>query len=332
MLINISLLLDKHAHWFVVGAWLLCPIVIIAVYKIGVGIIIADAYRRDYQLVYPIHKTIIAVLGAAVVTSLVVAIFASITLAIGKRAVASGFIVGVYFALLGGSSLALVLAPRGPQEIFQRHVGRQLYNLPRHNKPPNEATAGGGFDFVVCLTPFDERDRSRCQSSTLVSVRPREVGLVNWSDVRYCWWPCGRRAPGALAGTSNFARAAALGSSPRLRLACAWVASPCLHRLHAAAGANHGAACVDRWGDRHHDACRDDPSFPRSYGPTARRRTGNDDDLRLGDARCHSAAPRASWRRALSPHAVVGRSRMERRIRALHPALRGAAHAASCQG
>ncbi len=185
MLINISLLLDKHAHWFVVGAWLLCPIVIIAVYKIGVGIIIADAYRRDYQLVYPIHKTIIAVLGAAVVTSLVVAIFASITLAIGKRAVASGFIVGVYFALLGGSSLALVLAPRGPQEIFQRHVGRQLYNLPRHNKPPNEATAGGGFDFVVCLTPFDERDRSRCQSSTLVSVRPREVGLVNWSDVRY---------------------------------------------------------------------------------------------------------------------------------------------------
>jgi len=185
MLINISLLLDKHAHWFVVGAWLLCPIAIIAVYKIGVGIIIADAYRRDYQLVYPIHKTIIAVLGAAVVTSLVVAIFASITLAIGKRAVASGFIVGVYFALLGGSSLALVLAPRGPQEIFQRHVGRQLYNLPRHNKPPNEATAGGGFDFVVCLTPFDERDRSRCQSSTLVSVRPREVGLVNWSDVRY---------------------------------------------------------------------------------------------------------------------------------------------------
>ena len=178
--------LYKQAHWFVLAAWLICLTTIAAAYKIGLPIIIADAYG-DPQLVYPIHKTIIAVITVAVVTALVVAIVGSIALAMGYRAAAGGLVFAAYLALTAGSSAALLLSPRGPQDIFQRHVGKQLYLLPRHNKPPNEASVaeGGGFDFVVCLTPFDERDRSRCQSGTLVAVRPRELGLANWSDVSY---------------------------------------------------------------------------------------------------------------------------------------------------
>jgi len=182
--------LHKLAPWFVFGAWLLCLITIVAAYKVGLPIIIADAYGNP-QLVYPIRKTIIAVIIAAVVLSPLVAILASIALGTEHRTFASGLIVAVYLVLIGGSSVALILSPRGPQEIFQRHIGRQLYLLPRHNKPPNEATgdlptmALGGFDFIVCLTPFDERDRSRCQSGTLVSVRPRELELMKWSDVAY---------------------------------------------------------------------------------------------------------------------------------------------------
>jgi hypothetical protein len=120
-----------------------------------------------------------------------VALLASIALGTGHRTFASGLIAAVYLVFIGGSSTALILSPRGPQEIFHRHIGRQLYLLPRHNKPPNEATGDlptmslGGFDFVVCLAPFDERDRSRGQSGTLVSARPRELGLMKWSDVAY---------------------------------------------------------------------------------------------------------------------------------------------------
>lgn len=186
MLTGSRLLLYEHANWFVFGAWLLCLTTIIAAYLFGLPIIVAEAYG-DAQLVYPIHRTIIAVIAAAVVTSLLAAILASIALGTGNRAFASGLVAAVYLSLIGGSSVALILSPRGPQELFQRHVGKQLYLLPRHNKPPNEATvtAGGGFDFVVCLMPFEERDRSRCQLGTLVSVRPRELGLMNWSDVSY---------------------------------------------------------------------------------------------------------------------------------------------------
>jgi hypothetical protein len=190
MLAGTYLFLYKHARWFVFGAWLLCLITITAAYKIGLPIIVADAYG-DPQLVYPIRKTIIAVIAAAVVASPLVAILASIAIVTGNRASASGLVAAAYLTLIGASSVALILSPRGPQEIFQRHIGKQLYLLPRHNKPPNEVTgrlptmALGGFDFVVCLTPFEERDRSRCQSATLVSVRPRELGLMKWSDVAY---------------------------------------------------------------------------------------------------------------------------------------------------
>jgi len=61
------LFLYKQAHCFILAAWLICLTTIAAAYKIGLPIIIADAYG-DPQLVYPIHKTIIAVITAAVVT------------------------------------------------------------------------------------------------------------------------------------------------------------------------------------------------------------------------------------------------------------------------
>jgi hypothetical protein len=176
----------EHAGWFVFGAWLFCLITVFAGYRFGALTIIGDAYG-DPQLVYPIRKTLLFVIAVAVVTSLIVAILASISLSAGHRVLASALVAAINSILNVGATVALILSPRGPQEIFDRYVGKQRYLLPRHNKPPNEATvaAGIGFDFVTCLMPFGERDRSRCQSGTLVSVRPREVGLMNWKDVSY---------------------------------------------------------------------------------------------------------------------------------------------------
>jgi hypothetical protein len=183
---SLAAYLSEHARWFVFGAWLLSAITIVAGLPFALMLGIKDSYG-DPQLVYPIHGVIVSVIAVAALTSLIVAILASIAFATEHRMLASALVGSISLTLIGGSTAALTLTPRGPQELFDHYVGYQRLLLPRHNKAPNEATvaAGGGFDFVTCLTPFGELDRSRCQSGTLVSVRPRESGLKQWKDASY---------------------------------------------------------------------------------------------------------------------------------------------------
>ena len=59
-------------------------------------------------------------------------------------------------------------------------------SLPKSAGEPGNTVAPRSANRAFSLgSPFDEPDRSRCQSGTLVSVRPRELGLANWSDVSY---------------------------------------------------------------------------------------------------------------------------------------------------
>ena len=59
-------------------------------------------------------------------------------------------------------------------------------SLPKSAGEPGNTVAPRSANRAFSLgSPFDEPDRSRCQSGTLVSVRPRELGLMKWSDVAY---------------------------------------------------------------------------------------------------------------------------------------------------
>src|SRR5258708_4361664 len=128
--------LDDHAGWFVIGGWLFFLTTMVAGGIIGLVLVITDAYS-DSQIVYPIHKTIVSVIAVAVRASLIAAISASIALTTGYRVLASALLATADLALIGGSVVALILSPRGVQELFDRCVGKQHFLLPRRNKPPN---------------------------------------------------------------------------------------------------------------------------------------------------------------------------------------------------
>ena len=177
--------LNESAGSLVTAAWLLFIAFLFFGAFAWIMLSVLDAYS-DTQTVYRNRKTIYTVIAAIILGSLIAAIQASIAFAAGDRSFASSF-VGIYLVTIIGSAVALAFAPRGLQETFRRYVGKQLILLPRRYRPPNEpkVSAGGGFNFIVCLQPFGELDRSRCQSATIVSVRPSEHGLMHWRDVSY---------------------------------------------------------------------------------------------------------------------------------------------------
>ncbi len=65
--------------------------------------------------------------------------------------------------------------------------------------------------------------------------------------------------------------------------------------------ADCGASRADRRRHRHNDARGHDAGLARPYRAPARRRPGNDRDLRPGHLRCRAAPRRAAYRGALSP-------------------------------
>jgi hypothetical protein len=180
---RVQLFFFERAGAFVFVAWAQFLAAIFADYKIGLPIIISDFYG-DPQIVWPVHTTIVRCLFVATVLALCVAIGASIAVATSHRALASIAVFGVWIAFAVGGTISIALAPAGPQELFDRFVGNQKFSMPRRYKVANEGESGG-FAFGVCLDPFDERDRQRCQQSAYVSVRPSSEGMQSFKDVKF---------------------------------------------------------------------------------------------------------------------------------------------------
>lgn len=125
--------------------------------------------------------------------------------------------------------------------------------------------------------------------------------------------------------------AISLGSAPWLRLAFAWLLAPRVQRPRSNPATDHGAACAHGRRDRHNDTRCHDQGVARPHRAPIGRRTRHDHNLRAGDARRHPSSPVTARRRGIHIYAISCRGGVERRVRALHCALRAAAHAASGQ-
>jgi hypothetical protein len=170
--------LRRKAVWFVVTAWLLLVLTVLAYLTSGVGAAINAFYHPQHEWA-AYDRAVVRVLQLAFWIALLAALGASLALALGWRTIASASVVLLWVGLAAAGAPQLIFVEKGPQQ-FRRYVGQQQFVVPWAYDPRGaDNPSRNGFYVSLCLNSLLGTYDKACREGRQVTILPLETGFAH---------------------------------------------------------------------------------------------------------------------------------------------------------
>jgi uncharacterized membrane protein YhaH (DUF805 family) len=194
----ISSQLSRRAGWYVIVAWLLFLLTILACLTVGVGSAINAFYHPQHEWAN-YERAVSRLLEVAFGVAVFAALASSIALAVKWRTAASSVVALCWIGLVAGGAVYLGSIDKGPQ-YFDRYAGQQHFRIPWQYGPSgSDKPTPNGITLFLCLDSFLGRYETACTHGEQhqVSIYPPKLDFMggvqesSWQRHRDQWKPAG---------------------------------------------------------------------------------------------------------------------------------------------